>query len=224
MRQSFGRYLSAGAFKTVVRCFVTLFARKDIDDCFQSLLQATQMRVLMGSVPQMTSQEQGSAQRVNLVLAFPDPRAHLGEIVMVAGAVGLGIEGVCVRIHIDIHQLTLEHPTDQLGNLGVITGEMHVRNHLPCGIAQPHRRNVTGQNECAAVVVTLNCRTDGVDETVLKNLANARINALLHGGNDVLHPRRICSSHYALPHLCDDINQYRANTIMNTSYVLHILI
>jgi hypothetical protein len=125
-------------------------------------------RCITGDAPISVAQGDGVAQRVKLKLALPYPWAGGRPICGVPVPAWLTIEGIGIRVVQDAFRLAPDQPAQQGLDVGVPAGQREIRGDLGRGIAQPHRRDVAGHDECRSVGVHCDRGLERVRVTVFE--------------------------------------------------------
>lgn len=71
-----------------------------------------------GVLPEQIGELQRIAERIDLILSLPDPRSHIGLVLLPAVAVRSFVECVCVWINVDAHKLAADQSCDQVSQFG----------------------------------------------------------------------------------------------------------
>ena len=174
------------AVEEVRRIVVVLLALERLEDALGArLVLRVELRRAARFLPEQVRELHRVAERVDLVLALPDPRAFkvravdlqlvlaavredLARVLRPRAAVRLHVEGVRVRVDRDALELAADQALDAVGNLRVLLGDRQVVAHLRGRVAQPHGRDVAGDDEGVLFADHLHRRVHRVRVAVFK--------------------------------------------------------
>ena len=128
-----------------------------------------------GVLPEQIGELQRIAERIDLILSLPDPRSHIGLVLLPAVAVRSFVECVCVWIDVDAHKLAADEACDQVSQLRVILCRHQVRAQLCYRVTQPHGRDISGDDVGAAVLHFLYGCVEGIGVASLKHINDFRL-------------------------------------------------
>ena len=94
------------------------------------------------------SEPERIAERVNFVLALPNPRVVERNIVGVTVTVLLNVK--CIGIGVDsyIGKLTNDKTADDRTDFGVVLGQRKIMRDLRRGVSEPHCGNIARVKKC----------------------------------------------------------------------------
>ena len=115
------------------------------------------------------------AERIDLILSLPDPRSHIGLVLLPAVAVRSFVECVCVWINVDAHKLAADQACDQVSQLRVVLRRNKVRAQLCYRVTQPHGRDISGDDVGAAVLHFLYGCVEGIGVASFKHINDFRL-------------------------------------------------
>ena len=128
-----------------------------------------------GVLPEQVRELQRIAERIDFILSLPDPRSHIGLVLLPAVAVRSFVECVCIRIDVDAHELPADETCDQISQLRVVLCRNKVRAKLCYGITQPHCRDISGDDVGAAILHFLHGSIEGVGIASFKHINDFRL-------------------------------------------------
>ena len=128
-----------------------------------------------GVLPEQIGELQRIAERIDLILSLPDPRSHIGLVLLPAVAVRSFVECVCVWIDVDTHELPADETCDQISQFRVVLCRNKVRAKLCYGITQPHCRDISGDDVGAAILHFLHGSIEGVGIASFKHIYDFRL-------------------------------------------------
>ena len=128
-----------------------------------------------GVLPEQIGELQRIAERIDLILSLPDPRSHIGLVLLPAVAVRSFVECVCVWIDVDAHKLAADEACDQVSQLRVVLRRNKVRAQLCYRVTQPHGRDISGDDVGAAVLHFLYGCVEGIGVASFKHINDFRL-------------------------------------------------
>ena len=139
-----------------------------------------------GRPPQPPGEVRAVGEGVELELALPRPGIlALGLVRVPVGGVRGTVEGVGVRVDLEVLPVAAQQPGEQRDQLGTVLVGPHPGDHEPQqrrqlrgGVPQPHRRDVAGDHEGGAVLLHTHRGLGGVAQVrdhALRDLADQRV-------------------------------------------------
>ena len=175
-----GKRIGVGAVFTdeAVRGFLLVihFGLKYSQD-FVNTLPENLVKLIRSSciLPEQIGELQWIAERIDLILSLPDPRSHIGLVLLPAVAVRSFVKCVCVWIDVDAHKLAADQARDQVSQLRVVLRRNKVRAQLCYRVTQPHGRDISGDDVGAAVLHFLYGCVEGIGVASLKHINDFRL-------------------------------------------------
>ena len=155
---------------------MVLFGAENFHDLFGGLKPFLgKVRSDPGIFPEQVGQLYGIAQRVDLILAFPEFGFHIGFILLESLAVGRLVESVGIRIGEDAINLFLDQAFQDGSDAGFLPRHPDKGTELAHRIAQPHCRNIPRDYKHRAIRTDFRRSLQRGGHKPLKDLAHLRL-------------------------------------------------
>ena len=182
---------AVGAAEIVRGLAVILLDSEKVEDAQGALfVLVVELARAAGLFPEKVRELHRVAERINLILALPDPRGlEIGIVGLAAGglterfrsvfwpthAVRFLIERVCVGVDINALELAVHEALNAIGNLRVVLCDGQIVANLRGGITQPHGRDIAGDDESIFFADGFDGGIHGVGVAIFKELRELRV-------------------------------------------------
>ena len=110
----------------------------------------------------------GIAQRIEFVFALPQPGVLDRLVFLMTASVCCLVESVGVGVDLEITRLTLNDTAQEPLQMRIVPGKPDIGTNLRRRIAQPHGRNIAGDDKGRAIVQQLDRRFERIEKARTK--------------------------------------------------------
>ena len=190
VRESIGGR-AVGAAEIVRGLAVILLDSEKVEDAQGALfVLVVELARAAGLFPEKVRELHRVAERIDLILALPDPRGlEIGIVGLAAGglperfhsvfrpahAVRFLIERVCVGVDINALELAVHEALNAIGNLCVVLCDGQIVANLRGGITQPHGGDIAGDDEGIFFADGFDGGIHGVGVAIFEELRELRV-------------------------------------------------